>query len=61
MTECRLLNIGRKVMNGYYLNYFLNSVTAKNHGNTVKTDGVNQSNVNGTILVNYPISLCSKK
>ncbi|MGM0377471.1 MAG: restriction endonuclease subunit S, partial [Bacteroidota bacterium] len=55
------LNQVREVMNGYYLNYFLNSVTAKNHGNTVKTDGVNQSNINGTKLVNYPIPLCSKK
>ncbi len=55
------LNQIREVMNGYYLNYFLNSVTAKNHGNTVKTDGVNQSNINGTKLVNYPIPLCSKK
>jgi type I restriction enzyme, S subunit len=55
------LNQIREIMNGYYLNYFLNSVTAKKHGNTVKTDGVNQSNINGTKLVNYPIPLCSKK
>lgn len=55
------LNQIREVMNGYYLNYFLNSVTAKNHGNMVKTDGVNQSNINGTKLVNYPIPLCSKR
>lgn len=55
------LNHIREVMNGYYLNYFLNSMTAKNHGNKVKTDGVNQSNINGTKLVNYPIPLCSKR
>jgi type I restriction enzyme, S subunit len=55
------LNHIREVMSGKYLNYFLNSVTAKNHGNKVKTDGVNQSNINGTKLVNYPIQLCSKK
>ncbi len=42
-----------------YLNYFLNSHIAKQHGNTVKTDGVNQSNINGEKLVNYPFPFCS--
>jgi type I restriction enzyme S subunit len=39
---------------GKYLNYFLNSKIAKDHGNNVKTDGVNQSNINGEKLKNYP-------
>lgn len=42
-----------------YLNYFLNCPIAKIHGNSVKTDGVNQSNINGEKLGNYPFPLCS--
>ena len=42
-----------------YLNWFLNSPVAKQHGNTVKTDGVNQSNINGEKLMNYPFPYCS--
>ncbi len=42
-----------------YLNYFLNSHIAKQYGNTVKTDGVNQSNINGEKLQNYPFPFCS--
>ena len=42
-----------------YLNYFLNSPFAKIHGNKVKTDGVNQSNINGDKLINYPFPYCS--
>jgi type I restriction enzyme S subunit len=42
-----------------YLNYFLNSHIAKNHGNRVKTDGVNQSNINGEKLCHYPFPLVS--
>jgi len=42
-----------------YLNYFLNSRVAKKHGNTVKTDGVNQSNINGEKLINYPFPYAS--
>lgn len=40
-----------------YLNYFLNCPIAKVHGNSVKTDGVNQSNINGEKLRNYPFPL----
>ncbi len=29
------------------------------HGHSVKTDGVNQSNINGTKLLNYPFPYCS--
>jgi type I restriction enzyme S subunit len=42
-----------------YVNYFLNSHIAKQHGNTVKTDGVNQSNINGEKLQSYPFPFCS--
>ena len=42
-----------------FLNYFLNSYVAKNQGNKVKTDGVNQSNINGNKLINYPFPYCS--
>ena len=49
------------IVESQYLNYFLNSHIAKQHGNTVKTDGVNQSNINGVKLVNYPFPFCSLK
>ena len=42
-------------MNSKYLNYYLNSHFAKVYGNTVKTDGVNQSNINGEKLKSYPM------
>jgi type I restriction enzyme S subunit len=47
------------IVNSDYLNYFLNCHYAKKHGFSVKTDGVNQSNINGEKLVNYPISICT--
>lgn len=42
-----------------YLTYFLNSSIAREYGNKVKTDGVNQSNINGKKLYSYPFPLCS--
>ena len=42
-----------------YLNFFLNSHFAKKHGSTVKTDGVNQSNINAEKLQSYPFPYCS--
>ena len=42
-----------------YVNFFLNSDVARQYGNNVKTDGVNQSNINGAKLVNYPFPYCS--
>ena len=54
----RINQIGT-IANSDYLNYFLNSHIAKQHGNTVKTDGVNQSNINGEKLQNYPFPFCS--
>nr|VFJ55952.1 MAG: type I restriction enzyme, S subunit [Candidatus Kentron sp. DK]VFJ60111.1 MAG: type I restriction enzyme, S subunit [Candidatus Kentron sp. DK] len=47
------------ICNADYLNYYLNSHTAKTHGNFVKTDGVNQSNINAEKLKNYPFPYCS--
>ena len=44
---------------GPYLAHFLNSPRAREHGKSVKTDGVNQSNINGTKLQQYPLPLCS--
>lgn len=44
---------------GKYLTYFLSSPIAREHGNAVKTDGVNQSNINGTKLQEYPFPFCS--
>jgi type I restriction enzyme, S subunit len=47
------------IVDGQYLNLFLNSHVARQHGNSVKTDGVNQSNINGEKLQNYPFPYCS--
>ena len=49
----------RAVVDAQYLNLFLNSHVARQHGNSVKTDGVNQSNINGAKLSNYPFPYCS--
>ena len=48
-------------INPDYLNYFLNSKVARDYGNSVKTDGVNQSNINGQKLSNYPFPLCLRE
>jgi type I restriction enzyme S subunit len=53
------INQFKNLINSQYLNLFLNSSIAKNHGNKVKTDGVNQSNINGQKLSNYPFPYCS--
>ena len=37
----------------------MNSFIARKYSNKVKTDGVNQSNINGTKLCSYPFPLCS--
>ena len=47
------------VVESEYLNFFLNSDVARQYGNSVKTDGVNQSNINDAKLVNYPFPYCS--
>ena len=47
------------VVDGQYVNLFLNSRVARQYGNSVKTDGVNQSNISGSKLVEYPFPYCS--
>ncbi len=56
----RVNHIGT-VVDSQYLNLFLNSNVARQYGNNVKTDGVNQSNINGAKLSNYPFPYCSIK
>lgn len=46
------------MLNHDYLAYYLNSPFARNYGSTVKTDGVNQSNIIGQKLKSYPIPYC---
>lgn len=53
------VNHFKNIVSSQYLNLFLNSHIAKQYGNTVKTDGVNQSNINGEKLSNYPFPYCS--
>ena len=48
-----------EIASGPYVAYFLNSPRAREHGKSVKTDGVNQSNINGTKLQEYPFPICS--
>ena len=54
----RVNQIGQ-VASGPYVAHFLNSPRAREHGKSVKTDGVNQSNINGTKLQEYPFPSCS--
>lgn len=49
----------QEIASGPYLTYFLNSPIASEHGKTVKTDGVNQSNINASKLQEYPFPYCS--
>jgi type I restriction enzyme S subunit len=51
----------KDTLDPFYLNYFLNSPYAREYGNSVKTDGVNQSNINAKKLSNYPIPICSQE
>lgn len=53
------INQINSIVNGQYLSLYLNSPLAKQLGNRVKTDGVNQSNINGEKLINYPFPYCS--
>ena len=55
------INHLKEITDGRYLTSFLNSMIAKKYGNFVKTDGVNQSNINGQKLINYPFVFCSLK
>ena len=52
-----LIRIHRKedLLDADYLNYFLNSQIALDYGKTVVISSVNQANINGTKLKEYPI------
>lgn len=52
------INQIESIAKAQFVNLFLASHVAKQHGNKVKTDGVNQSNINGEKLVNYPFPYC---
>src|SRR5690606_16697117 len=58
-----LIRIHRKeeLLDADYLNYYLNSKMAFEYGKTVVISSVNQANINGTKLKNYPIPLPSLK
>lgn len=51
------LDYDRNILIGNYLNYILNSTNAKEYCNTVKTDGVNQSNINAQKIGAYILPL----
>jgi len=54
-----LIRINRieALIDASYLTYYLNSHIAKKYGNSVKSFGVNQANINGTKLKTYPLPL----
>jgi type I restriction enzyme S subunit len=56
-----LIRIHREedLLNADYLNYFLNSSLAKDYGKKVMSSSVNQANINGTKLKEYPLPLPS--
>lgn len=58
-----LIRINRieELINADYLNYYLNTKAAKQFGNSVRSFGVNQSNINGTKLKTYPLPLAPLK
>jgi type I restriction enzyme S subunit len=53
------INYRRTQLDGYYLNYVMNSRRAKEYCHTVKSDAVNQSNINAkklaAFIIPYPI------
>lgn len=53
------VHYNKDIVNGDYLNYFLNSPKARQHGDKVKSFGVNQSNINATKLKSYPFPKCT--
>ena len=50
-----------RLLDGEFLNYFLNSQIAIDYGKTVVISSVNQANINGTKLKSYPIPAPSLK
>ena len=53
------INYKPNELNPDYLNYYLNCHTAKKYGDSVKSFGVNQSNINGSKLKAYPFPKCN--
>jgi len=51
------LNYKKEIVNGIFLNYALNSTNAKDYCSRVKTDGVNQSNINAKKIGAYSFHL----
>ena len=47
----------RELLNSKYLNYYLNSKSVRNYGYSVMSHSVNQANINGSKLKEYPISV----
>jgi type I restriction enzyme S subunit len=47
----------RELLNSNYLNYYLNSKTVRNYGYSVMSHSINQANINGSKLKEYPISV----
>lgn len=56
-----LIRINRieELINADFMTYYLNTKEAKQYGNSVRSFGVNQSNINGTKLKTYPLPLPS--
>ena len=56
-----LIRIHRKetLLDAGFLNYYLNSYPAREHGRVVMSRSVNQANINGTKLKQYPITVPS--
>jgi len=50
-----------KYLDSYYLNYAMNTSFAKDYCMNVKSDGVNQSNINAQKLAKFEIPFCSIK
>ncbi|SHL20944.1 type I restriction enzyme, S subunit [Chitinophaga jiangningensis] len=51
------INRIKSLIDAEYLTFYLNSHKARSYGNSVRSFGVNQSNINGTKLKTYPIPL----
>jgi type I restriction enzyme, S subunit len=51
------INYKKEMLDPNYLTYYLNTWDAKQYGNTIRSFGVNQSNINGTKLKTYPLPI----
>jgi type I restriction enzyme S subunit len=49
------IDYDKNLVDGDYLNYYLNSDIAKRYGSSVMSKSINQANINGTKLKAYPI------